>query len=237
MTQASTDMVISFYRVRRALGWIGLVLPFALILGGLRLEGQLRDSLSAYFFSDLRELFVGALCAIGVFLISYRGYRRLPGEAFSDRVLSNIAGLAALCVALFPVTQDCAPAATACPEILTLTQRVISPTMAGTVHLAAAVVFFLCLAAFCLVQFPKTDAPHRPVIYRFCGIAILIDLAAIAGAMAVSRWGGAETAALIAQNNLVFWGEAFAVWLFALAWLTKGCADLAALSLVKALVR
>ena len=63
----------------------------------LRRPPSPRGSLSAYYYSGVRELFVGGLCAIGVFLVIYK----LPDftrESFS----SCFAGLAAVVVAVFP---------------------------------------------------------------------------------------------------------------------------------------
>jgi len=34
----------------------------------------IQDSISSYYYTDMRDVLVGSLCAIGVFLWSYRGY-------------------------------------------------------------------------------------------------------------------------------------------------------------------
>ena len=53
-------------------------------------------SLSGFYYTHMRNLYVGAMCAVGVFLVAYRGHDR-----WDDR-LTNVAGLAAICIALFP---------------------------------------------------------------------------------------------------------------------------------------
>ncbi|MFF0147833.1 hypothetical protein [Amycolatopsis sulphurea] len=59
-----------------------------MIAGKQLLEGgDLLGSLSSYYYGDLRNVCV--LCAIGVFLISYRGY------GFIDDIAGNVAGVAA----------------------------------------------------------------------------------------------------------------------------------------------
>ncbi|PTQ72613.1 hypothetical protein [Celeribacter persicus] len=230
----SDPHVMSFYRVRQALGVVALILPPALIVGGMGLEGSLRDSVSNFFFSPLREMFTGSLAAIGVFLISYKGYPRRSDETFSDQVLASVAGISALLVAFFPSLADCIPPegmAHCVPPAETVTQKLIGVSASSWVHNLSAVVFFLCLVIFCLVQFPKTESRVRPYIYKACGYGILVALAGIAGAFAMARWGGAET--FVNVHNLIFWGEAAGIWIFALAWLTKGKADQAALALLR----
>ncbi|ATG47479.1 hypothetical protein CEW89_07780 [Celeribacter ethanolicus] len=234
MGDDSDPHVMSFYRVRQALGVIALFLPAVLIVGGMGLEHALRDSVSNFFFSPLREVFTGSLAAIGVFLIAYKGYPRRSDETFSDQVLASVAGMSALLVAFFPSLADCIPPegmAQCMPPEETVTQKLIGVGGSSWVHNISALVFFLCLVVFCLVQFPKTESRVRPYIYKACGYGILVALAGIAGAFAMARWGGAE--AFVAAHNLVFWGEAVGIWIFALAWLTKGKADQAALNLLR----
>ncbi|AVW91662.1 DUF998 domain-containing protein [Celeribacter baekdonensis] len=237
-TTPDTDPhVMSYHRVRQALGAVALLLPLSLILGGLAVEGNLRDSLSNYFFSPLREVFVGALWAIGVFLISYKGYARRSDERFSDQVLARISGLSALMVSVFPSLEDCPAASEICvlPE-RTVTQIWVNTGPSAWVHNISAVVFFLCLVVFCLVQFPKTSDQARRRVYRACGYGILATLAVISTAFLTARLGGQGAAEFVSRHNLIFWGEAAGVWIFALAWLTKGKADQSAVRLMRKIV-
>ena len=92
--------VRSFLIMRVAIGVLGLLLPLTLILEDWLLFGSSpvpRSSLSAYYYSGVRELFVGTLCATGVFLMAYKA-----AEKSLDNTLSVIAGFAAIVVALFP---------------------------------------------------------------------------------------------------------------------------------------
>ena len=56
-----------------------------------------RGSLSAYYYSGARELFVGLIWAIAVFLLIYKIV-----EWSRESLLSSVAGLAAIAVAVFP---------------------------------------------------------------------------------------------------------------------------------------
>ena len=67
------SLVLSYLGLRRAVGYIGIGLPFVLLFGKLLVQGgPLPGSISAYYYSDMRNVLVGALCAVAIFLISYR---------------------------------------------------------------------------------------------------------------------------------------------------------------------
>src|SRR5215471_5273461 len=91
LKEAVRDIVASYLFQRRGIGLIGVTLPFVLVLGYDLSEGHfaLRGSISSYYYTDMRNVFVGSMCAIGVFLLCYR-YDLL------DDVLSSIAGLLAI---------------------------------------------------------------------------------------------------------------------------------------------
>ncbi len=79
----SERYVRSYVTVRFAIGVLGLALPFVLVLvEPILFDGQPfpRGSLSAYYYSGMRELFVGVLWAIGVFLVLYKLDRVLVGK-------------------------------------------------------------------------------------------------------------------------------------------------------------
>ncbi|WP_328614900.1 DUF998 domain-containing protein [Amycolatopsis sp. NBC_00355] len=195
-TSPQTTLVHSYLFLRRAIGLIGLALPFVLILGKqLAQGGDLIGSLSGYYYSDLRDVFVGAMCAVGVFLLAYYGHD------YVDNIASTVAGLGAIGLALFPTT----PGAAA-----TTWDRT-----SGVLHLSFAVVFFLSLAYFCLRLFPHDgeQAPGTSVVYRTCGGVILACLVLIA----LTSYLG-----LVPAVHPALWLESVAVWAFGVAWLMKG---------------
>src|SRR5262249_38106399 len=96
-------LVHSYLFLRRAIGVIGLALPVVLIVGTLIADGYLLDSISGSYYSTLRGVFVGSMCAVGVFLLSYHGYAR------SDDIAGNIAALGAIGLALCPTTPGSGP--------------------------------------------------------------------------------------------------------------------------------
>ena len=65
------QLVLSFLTVRRALGLLGLALPLLLIGFGVLFSDGIERSVSAFYYTGMGDIFVGILCAIGVFLFSY----------------------------------------------------------------------------------------------------------------------------------------------------------------------
>jgi hypothetical protein len=95
-TTQTNELVISYLLLRKTVGWIGMLLPAVLLVGGVAMSASRPDSMSGYYYTPMRNVFVGALCALGVFLIAYDGYDDV------DRWITNIAGLGAIGVAFCP---------------------------------------------------------------------------------------------------------------------------------------
>lgn len=232
--QSGTErsLAISYLGLRRAIGFIGIFLPLVLALGKILIEGPndngslIQGSISAYYYTVMRNVFVGSLCAIGVFLVSYRYQRH-------DIIVAILAGIFAICVALFPTS----PGVDA-----TSSEKII-----GTVHIVSAALFFTTLAYISLFLFTKTHPentlkPHKPleylsllivtrtppeeplklrkkwrnIIYRICGYTILVCMI-LMGIAAIP-----SIKILIEQLQLVFWLESIAIVAFGLSWLIKG---------------
>lgn len=205
MTTATTSpqntLVHSYLFLRRAIGFIGVALPFVLVLGKQLVQGgDVGGSLSGYYYTDLRDVLVGTMCAVGVFLIAYYGH------SVVDNMATTIAGFGAIGLALFPTTPD----------------RDVSgwDRTAGTLHLVFAALFFLMLAYICLRLFTRHDdeqpegrKDQRNVVYRVCGVLIIVSLVLIA----LSKWLGLKP-----ELHPALWLECVAVWSFGVAWLVKG---------------
>src|SRR5271166_5342048 len=97
--------------LRQIVGWIGTLLPIVLLVGNAVTSSTPRpDSISGYYYTDMRNILVGSLCALGVFLVAYLGYDDV------DRWITNIAGFAAIGVAFCPTKPTvCAAGGPACP--------------------------------------------------------------------------------------------------------------------------
>lgn len=217
--QHRKDMVLSYHRVRTALGVLGMTLPCVLIIGGLTDYHRIEPSISDFYHTTYRDIFVGTLCAIGVFLICYRGYGRRQDEYINDDWLGTVAGVSAFGVALFPNESPTA-------QIATMTQNLVGIGISPIFHYASAVMFFSCLAVFCLAKFARSAKPRRRRIYLACGWTIVLALFGIAGASAIKILGSGPVQAFVVDYGLVFWFEAVGIWAFGLSWLVKGQADI-----------
>lgn len=196
--------IIAYRQLRTAIGLLAFFLPYLLILGGILVcQEPPQPSISDYYYCCVRNIFVGMLWAIGVFLFSYRGY-----EA-SEYWLSKIASIAVIAVALFPTT----------PEDPTSTDKIV-----GAIHLLCAAVFFLILAYMSFFLFTrhgkKRMTPQkyeRNCIYRVCGLIIFLCVLMI---------GSIKACVLLdptfhAPDRYMLFFETIAILAFAISWMVK----------------
>lgn len=208
----TANFVASFLFMRRGIGILGVALPLMLPLlyGVISGQWHLLNSMSRYYYTDTRNLFVGSLCAIGVFLFCYR-YKP------SDFWVSNIAGLAAITVALSPTTPMC-PNNPTVPYCANPAKPTSAANLAGDVHFTAAAVLFVLLAYFCIFRFGHAHEIHRKRIYRTCGSLILLSILMVLVTEQTSWLNGT----FFAGKNSLFWYEAIAIMSFGIAWLIEG---------------
>ena len=207
-------------RHRQLIGYIGLALPWLLILIVLWRDGRQvwegLDSVSAYYYTGANTLFVGMLFVLGLFLVAYEGYDNKFQKW--DRLFARIAAVAAVIVALFP---------TAAPQVEGISPLAWWGPWIGRIHFMAAVVLFVIFGVFCLWLFrateksaakseidkkkmpdPDPDKIRRNHFYAFCGVVIFVCII----------WAGYNGA----NGKPIFWQEAIALTFFALSWLVKG---------------
>jgi len=200
-------LVISYLTLRKAIGLLGIALPFIISIGALLLfQTGLQDSISNYYYTCMRNVLVGILCAIGVFLLSYKGYER------KDELAGDFGCAFAVGVALFPTRP---PGSTSS----------LAATI-GIFHFIFAASFFLTLSYFSLFLFTKTDPEGVPTrrklqrnkIYKVCGFTMVMCLLLI---LIEGRLPNELRESLKAYHP-VFWLESIAVVAFGISWLTKG---------------
>ncbi|MFV0385232.1 MAG: hypothetical protein ACK5L9_14720 [Paracoccus sp. (in: a-proteobacteria)] len=218
--QENNDLVLSFLSLRRAIGVLGLFLPFALALYGLATDAVL-TSMSAYYYSPMREVFVGTLCALAVFFWSYEGYRNAGAEVISDKGTARVAAVSVALVALAPIGRGAKLPADARPESgCTLIECLLGAQATTVLHIGAAGTFFGALAVYCLVLFVRggddsSEKRAAKVIYRVCGVLIILCIVP-AGLLELT---GLDQ---ISPPATIFWLEAVATVAFAVSWLVKG---------------
>lgn len=206
-------------------------MPILLVIGKLLWQGPgFQDSISSYYYTVMRDVLVGSLCAIGVFLWSYKGYDDpdwllpsakvpdwlRPFAKVTDNRASNLAGASAIGVALFPTTPGTDP---------TTLRELTGNESYGGLHVAFAALFFISLAYMSIRLFTKHDPEkegptpeqqRRNPIYKACGWAILVCIALIAGVWFL------PSDSPIRQAYPVLWLEWGAILAFSISWFTKG---------------
>lgn len=225
---ADTDLpdeplILSHLALRQALGWLGLGLPAALLAHAAMPGNHLEASISDYHFTAMGGFLTGVLSAIGVFLLAYRGYARKVGEWLSDRWLSRIGGSGALGVALLPVHREGYPVCLGDPPTCWAFGASAHPE---ALHYGAAFLFFVSLALFALVQFPRGERDTtgrlvwsaRTVLFLLSGTTILAAMTA----MVPYFLADAEAKAALSERHYLFWCETMAVVAFSASWLVKG---------------
>lgn len=188
----------SYLALRKAVGWTGILLPIVLLLGNTLIFGGSfpEPSISLYYHTPMRDVLVGGLCAVALFLFFYAGHNRW------DNYITDLAALFALIVAWFPASE---------------------PGVGGVVnaiHFVAAALFFITLAYFSLFLFTKKEKNPTPeklqrnVVYIVCGIVMIVSMLLMLVYFIITGHSG--------TSAVIFWAETIALIAFGVSWLTKG---------------
>jgi hypothetical membrane protein len=224
MTDIQKLMMATFLSLRVAVGVIGIVFPLLLWGGGNTVGIHLADSMSAYYHANrdcidpqhskpnapcsvqplltgtgpMRNWFVGTLFVVGVCLYVIKGFSKW------ENIFLTIAGVLAVCVAIFPMPWT------------------VGKVTGFSPHYVSAVTFFIFIAFVCMFCSGKTlkfmpDIPNRDKViaryrvrYRVLAIAMVLSPATAYVFNEFTR-----------QDSLVFWAEAFGIWAFGIYWLVK----------------
>jgi hypothetical protein len=209
----------SYLLMRAIIGFIGITFPIVLIGGDHLLETNapaVRTSLSAYYYSGMRDVFVAGMAVAGLFLITYRLF-----EKSLNNVLTVIGGIAALGVAFFPT--DRFEGSTA---VLTPLQARIGEGVVADVHFWSAAVFMVSLAIISFFfgvqegrrprQRPTGRAMLPPGFWRwFHWVCALLVLGGVAFVILAKRQH-------MTAGHPILIGEVVALVAFGLSWFFKG---------------
>jgi hypothetical protein len=191
---------LSYRNLRAIIGYVGLTLPVVLLLAGV-IDGHIESSISAYYYTKVGNVFTGALCVIGIFLLAYR----LTSWAI-DNIATTLAGISALGVAFFH----------AAPKNATLSQLRLAD-----VHLACATALFILLGAISLFIFPRDislgqpDRRWRSYCYRGLGALIWLSIILMPTLNALAG-------SFYDNNHVFFILETICVMAFAVSFILKG---------------
>jgi uncharacterized membrane protein len=176
---------------------VGLIAVFLGNVTSFLSHNSIESISASYYVGGLtRDIFVGSLCAISAFLLAYNGRSKY------EMLLSKVAAIAALGIALFPC--KCGNHAEIIPRM----------------HGISSFIMFLILAAFCYAFLQRArkkghwQAVWREVIYGACGLVIVASIAAVVGDYFLK---GAIAAKV---PRLTFYCERAGLSAFGIAWLT-----------------
>lgn len=154
-------MRINTIRLRAAIGWLGMLLPWIVVL----LIGYFPSSISATWYTNACTVFMIILGSASFLLISYKGYDLI------DDILLTCSGIAGLGICLFPCS------------VTSFHEKVgtflIDNHFSNTLHNVFAIIFFGLLAYNSLFLFTKSvgeitkKKKARNIIFRVCGIGMV----------------------------------------------------------------
>jgi hypothetical protein len=222
-TDPAALYVKSYLITRSLVGFIGIALPIAFIIGEaffLRGDVHVRGSISAYYHSAMRDLFVAGLCVIGFLLMTYMSAQTRTWDFW----LSLVAGVAVVGVAFFPTRRPglasdaplCGskPVPAGCAPI----QQALGETTTAVIHFACATIFILSLAAiaflFAYREKKFENDTRMALVQRICGWAIIAAIVWVVLGFAVNL--------TIWELTPLYLGEVVCVWAFGISWLLKG---------------
>jgi len=213
--------IISYYTMRRSIGVLGITLPF-ILLGGSFFFGECKEvqsSISTYYYTNMRNIFVGFNCAVALFLFAYRGHD------WRDNIAGTLGCFAVLGVAFLPcIINSTDPAC--------LYTAISHPPLVGIMHNICALVYFTILIVYSFFLFPLTHMDmvtgekkfmgrqkrKRNVVYYICGSLMSIALLLII----IYLWFLKDNYPALQDHKPVFWLESLVLFSFGITWLTKG---------------
>lgn len=203
--------MINTTRLRCTIGWLGMLLPWIVLILSCAYGYGFPDSISAtYYLPTCITPFMIILGSAGLLLFSYKGYDK------QDDIVCSIAGVFALGICLFSCGIE--GLIVRWNELNTLANVgtfQIVPEISGWLHNICALGFFGLLAYNSLFLFTKSgetmteSKKKRNVIFRVCGIGMVVSFLAIVPVSIFEWWGG------------VWIIETIALAFFGISWLTK----------------
>jgi hypothetical protein len=228
-------LIMSYLSLRKTIGYIAISIPFLLVVGSVLVGNcpEIQSSISDYYHTQMRDVLVGTLCAIALFLFCYTGYDRYDVSA------TRLAAIFALGVALFPTGFNDSMI-DSCHAV-----RQVGNPIVARIHLISAFCLFVTLSIISLFLFTKSDRPkwqwgpnkkRRNRVYRRSAYVMLTCLALLVGYFSlkggslqpyiegtfVEYFGSPEWLALMDKIDIIFWLETVMLFAFGISWLTKG---------------
>lgn len=195
------EMIISYMTLRKILGLLGILLVPVMIIGSVAIDHatSIEISVSAYYYTSMRNGLVGILCGMSLFLLSYHGNER------TDSIASKLAGIFALGIAFFPTSPGGE-----------------KDDIVSVLHYVTSGIFFALLSYMSIFLFTKSrghktkEKKKRNRVYRTCGITMMVAVICIP----LDGIEPIHSAIAFLKPTLIF--ETIALTAFGISWLTKG---------------
>ena len=213
--------IISYYTMRRAIGVLGISLPLILIAGTFLFGGcrEVQYSISTYYHTNMRDIFVGFNCAVAFFFFAYRGHD------WRDNLAGYLGCIFVLGVAFLPCTISD-------PTMNCLILSDSQNPLPGKLHNLSALMYFIILIVYSLFLFPMThmdmvtgekafmgrQKKRRNRVYYICGGAMTASVFLILTYM----WFLPDVRPGLKELNPVMWLESVTLFAFGISWMTKG---------------
>ena len=169
-------MRINTLRLRAMLGWLGMLLPWIVVL----LIGYFPSSISATWYTNACTVFMIILGSASILLISYKGYEMI------DDIILTLSGVFGLGICLFPCAVATYPG-----KVGTF---MIDSSISNTIHFVSAIVFFGLLAYNSFFLFTKSSGEMtkkkkiRNIIYRVCGVGMVASFGIMLFPLPYKTW-------------------------------------------------
>ncbi len=195
------SLIISYLTLRKIVGFLAISLVPAMILGSFIFDHThfIQISVSAYYHTSMRDLLIGIVCGISLFLLSYNGYTKV------DSIASKSAGVFALGIAFLPTSESSDKS-----------------DLISTLHYLTSGVFFAILAFMSIFLFTKSSGIMTPEkkkrnrIYRIFGITMAVSVIGIP----IDSIPAVHDLIGFLKPTIIL--EEIALTSFGISWLTKG---------------
>lgn len=185
---------------RFVLGLICGLLPILDIVFGLIFYQHIPQSISVTYYYNFKVIMISALILCSFFLFTYKGYD------LGDRVFTILAGIGALGVAIFPMTNIFESG------VVKVGLFSLPDNISNVLHFGAAILVFGSFGLMTLTQFTKGKHKKRNILYYVCGGVILLAML-LTGLSSFVSWLNFNACVMVYELIML---EAFAI-----AWLTK----------------
>lgn len=194
--------MIEVTKLRKRIGFLGMLLPWLVLILSLIYQHGFPESISAtYYIPNCITPFMIILGSASILLLCYKGYD------LQDKIVCSLAGCFGLGVCLFPCGLE--------DEIRYVGTFGIPSNISGILHNISAIIFFVLLAYNSLFLFTKTSSEmtaekrKRNIIYKICGIGMFASFILLVPFMIFDVAIG------------VWIVETIALTLFGISWITK----------------